>query len=219
MNRVSDGSVALDAQDMAFIVDWLAQQFLEPADVQRIQMARSIQGQAALRWIGTVLEQQQASETICGLLSSGTVEQAAATLQHRHAALFDGSAHHNGLPPYASVWDGTGRLFGAAVQRMHSLLRTLDVRLAPGCNEPSDHIAIELATLAEALRQGRTDVIQALLNDMRGWTPRFATALAQADGDGLHGNAAKLLAALVDQLSRGYPGMAGQQAATELSPT
>ncbi|OLP05953.1 molybdopterin-dependent oxidoreductase [Rhodoferax antarcticus] len=122
-------------------------------------------------------------------------------LQRRHAALFEGIFRHRSVAPNASVWDGTGRQFGPAVERMQQLLRDLDVRVACDCKEPADHVALELVALAQALRQGRTQSIQALLSEMQGWTAGFAPALIRADGNGFYGQAAQLLTALLEKIA------------------
>lgn len=205
MNKLSDSTFELDALDFAFMTEWLAQQFICPPDAEHVRLARSIQGQVALHWIGTALDRQDAAEGICHELAAGTVEAVAVALQRRHTTLFEGIFRQRCLPPYASVWDGTGRLFGAAVDRTLHQQQTLNVHLDPGCIEPADHISIQLATLAEALRQDRTSSIAILIGDIRSWAPRFAAALTQADSNGFYGHIAQLLIALMQRLSSAYP--------------
>lgn len=193
-----------EASDLVFVAEWLAQQFLAAPDAERLEAMRSMQGQVALQWIGDMLDQQLAAEAIC-LDLAGAAAADVSGLQRRHTALFEGIFRQRGAPPYASVWDGTGRLFGPAVERMQHLLRDLDVHLAPDCKEPADHVAIELVALAEALRQDRTQLIEALLAEMRCWTGRFASALIAADGNGFYGNAARFLTALLDKIALDRP--------------
>lgn len=208
MNKISDTAFTLDALDFAFMAEWLAQQFFSPPDAEHVRLARSIQGQVALHWIGTALDQPETAEAICHTLTAGTVEEGAVLLQRRHTALFEGIFRQRCLPPYASVWDGTGRLFGTAVDRTLNRQKTLNVHLAPDCAEPADHISIQLATLAEALRQNRPGSITGLLDDMHTWIPRFASALIQADNSGFYSQIAQLLIALLHRLSREYPATA-----------
>lgn len=209
---------APEAADLAFVAEWLAQQFLSAPDVARLQAMRTIQGQAALQWIGDTLNQPALAQSIRVDLTGGTPAEMSVILQRRHAALFEGIFRERSVPPYASVWDGTGRLFGPAVERMQHLLRDLDVRVASDCKEPADHIALELVALAEALRQGRTQSIQALLAEMRGWTAGFTAALIRADGNGFYGQAAQLLTALLEKIALNHPAAATQDMAAAAAP-
>lgn len=196
---------APEASDLGFVAEWLAQQFLAAPDAERLEAMRSMQGQVALHWIGDILDQQLAAEAICLDLAGAAAADVSVDLQRRHTALFEGIFRQRGAPPYASVWDGTGRLFGPAVERMQILLRDLDVHLAPDCKEPADHVAIELMALAEALRQGRPQIIEALLAEMRSWLGHFTAALISADGNGFYGNAGRLLAALLNKVALDRP--------------
>ena len=184
--------------DLALVADWLALQFLTPPDAARIEAGRSDHGQAALRQIGMLLDCQDEVETLCRKLVDGPVDDVTVALQRRHTALFEGIFRQRGLPPYASVWDGTGRLYGPAVGRMQGFLRDLDLRLDQTCCEPPDHVAIQLAALAEALRQGRSKLVPALLDELR-WVNQFSAALIEADGTGYYSVVAQLLNAFVEK--------------------
>ncbi|MCB1354170.1 MAG: molecular chaperone TorD family protein [Rhodobacteraceae bacterium] len=198
----------VSSADLALIADWLALQFLNPPDAARLEAARSIEGQAALQQIGAILCQPDATAALCRHLSVGPVAEAVIALQRRHTALFEGIFRQRGLPPYASVWDGTGRLFGPAVGRMQRLLRGLDIHVAEGCCEPPDHIAIQLAALAEALRQDRSDIVPALLDELN-WIDRFAASLTEADRNGFYGAVALLLTAFAKRTRQARSGVAG----------
>ena len=209
---------APQAADLAFVAEWLAQQFLTAPDVERLEAMRSMQGQVALQWIGDLLDQRLVTQAICVELTGGVPADLSVMLQRRHAALFEGIFRQRSVPPYASVWDGTGRLFGPAVERMQHILRDLDVRVASDCKKPADHIALELVALAEALRQDRTQSIQALLAEMRGWTAGFTAALIRADGYGFYGHAAQLLTALLDKIAPSRPAAMTQDMAAAAAP-
>jgi TorA specific chaperone len=197
--------------DLAFMAEWLAQQFLGAPDAQRLVDMRSASGQVAVQWIGECLEVPAVAASICREVADSPPEALALTLQRRHTALFEGIFRHRSVPPYASVWDGTGHLFGPAVEHTRALLRELEVHLAADCCEPPDHIAIQLAALAAALRQAREDLLGELLEAMRGWTGRFGEALIAADGHGFHANLARLLAALLDTIALNCPRAAATQ--------
>jgi TorA specific chaperone len=190
-----------EAQNLAFVAEWLAQQFLSPPDKARLEAMRGIRGQVALQWIGEILDEEDVAKTICLELTAGTADEMTVTLQRRYTALFEGVFRQRSVLPYASIWDGTGRLFGPAVERMQRVLCDLDVHLTPDCTEPADHVAVQLVALAEALRQERSESIRTLHTEMLGWTGRFTAALTAADGRSFYGNAARLLSALVDQIA------------------
>ena len=118
------------------------------------------------------LDQQLAAEAICLELAGGPCRTDVRRAQRRHAALFGGIFRQQGAPPYASVWDGTGRLFGPAVERMQAL-RELDVHLAPDCKEPADHVAIELPGAGRGAAARPDAPVEALVMEMRGWGARF----------------------------------------------
>ncbi|QBP12531.1 molecular chaperone [Cupriavidus metallidurans] len=201
MIEFANTAPAPDLEDVAFVADWLAQQFLEPPDAARILAIQGIQGQVAVHWIGSVLAQEEAADAICRTLNADTPEALAASLQRRHTQLFEGIFRQRSLPPYASIWDGTGHLFGAAIDRTQESLRALNVHIDSSCPEPADHISIQLVALAESLRQAQLGPAGALLANLRAWMPRFATALIQLDGDGFHGQLGRLLIALPDRVA------------------
>ncbi|WP_116134469.1 molecular chaperone [Tropicimonas sp. IMCC34043] len=194
-----------EVPELVFVAEWLAQQFLTPPDEARVLAARSMQGQIALQSIGTFLGQSQATDAVCAVLASGSAPAITVALQRRHVALFEGIFRRRSIGPYASLWDGTGRLQGPAVGRMNIILRALDVHLDALCTEPPDHVAVQLVALAEALRQGRPDCVAGLYREMSGWTDRFAAALIEADGAGYYGNVARLLIALLDRIAPDRP--------------
>lgn len=191
-----------DRGDAAVVADWLALHLLTPPDTARIATARSIGGQVALDAVGRLLADETASDRLRALLARGPVDTVATALQRRHTALFEGIFRRRSLPPYASLWDGTGRLYGPAAGRMQAILRQMDVHLPPALHEAPDHLAIQLAALAEALRQDRSDLIAALTAELQ-WVARFAQALIQTDGDGFYGTLARLLTAFVQMLTNG----------------
>ena len=204
---------APEAAVLAFVAEWLAQQFLTAPDVERLEAMGTMQGQAALQWIGDTLGEPAAAQAMCLELASGSTTDMSVVLQRRHAALFEGIFRQRNVPPYASAWDGTGRLFGPAVERMQHLLRDLDVRVASDCKEPADHIALQLVALAEALRQDRVQSIQALLAEMQSWTGGFTAALIRAEANGFYANAAQLLNALLKEIALHRPAAVTQDKA------
>ncbi|MBY6264954.1 hypothetical protein EI613_23980 [Azospirillum sp. 412522] len=208
--------VVPEDQDLVFVAEWLAQQFLSPPDVQHVEAARSMPGQIALRRIGDRLGQPAAADALCQLLAAGSAADVTLAVERRHTALFEGIFRQRSVPPYASLWDGTGRLCGPAVDCMRAVLRDLDMHVQADCVEPPDHLAIQLAALAEAMRQRRTAAVTDLTDQMRVWTGRFAAALIRADGVGYYGNLARFLLSLLDRIADGSATVDGGRAAAAI---
>lgn len=195
------------AADLALVAEWLAAQIMTPPDTAMVEAARARPGRDALDGIGGLLARQEEMDRLLHLMTEGAAAEVAVALQRRHTALFEGIFHQRCLPPYASVWDGTGRLCGPAVGRMQAILRRLDVHLADDCHEMADHLGLQLAALAEALRQDRADVVHEVLAELH-WVERFADALIKTDGDGFYGTLAGLLSAFVVLVA---PGVSRQE--------
>lgn len=205
-----------EERELVFVAEWLAQQFLSPPDIGQIEAARTMAGQIALRRIGDCLGQPAAADALCQLLAAGSVADVTTAVQRRHTALFEGIFRQRSVPPYASLWDGTGRLCGPAVDRMRAVLRDLDMHVQADCAEPPDHLAIQLAALAEAMRQRRTATVADLSDQMLVWAGRFAAALIRADGVGYYGNLARFLLSLLDRIADGSATVDGGRAAAAI---
>ena len=86
---------------------------------------------------------------------------------------------------------------------MQNLLQTLGMELAQDNHEPPDHLAVQLAALAQALRQECWAAVQALLVEMD-WVAPFCRAMARLDGEGYYGVMAEVLPAALTRVSIGY---------------
>ena len=156
-----------------------------------------------LREMGEVLGNETLMARLGQHLSEGTEEEVTVALQRRYTALFEGVFPRRCALPYASAWQGSGRLYDAPVARMQKLLQVLDMELAQTCHEPPDHLAVQLAALAQALRQARWPTVQALLVEMD-WVAPFCRAMARLDGEGYYGVMAEVLSAVLGRVSIGY---------------
>ncbi|CAO3424453.1 hypothetical protein [Azospirillum endophyticum] len=87
-------------QDLVFVAEWLAQQFLSPPDLQQVEAARSMAGQIALRRIGHRLGQPAAADALCQLLAAGSAADVTLAIERRHTALFEGIFRQRSVPPY-----------------------------------------------------------------------------------------------------------------------
>lgn len=191
------------AADLADVLDWLAAQFIRAPQREQVHAARSVVGQMLLREMGDVLGNETLMARLGRHLSEGTEEEVTEALQRRYTALFEGVFPRRCALPYASAWQGSGRLYDAPVARMQKLLQVLDMELAQTCHEPPDHLAVQLAALAQALRQARWPTVQALLVEMD-WMAPFCRAMARLDGEGYYGVMSEVLPVALAQVSIGY---------------
>ena len=166
------------AADLADVLDWLAAQFIHAPQREQVHAARSVVGQMLLREMGEVLGNETLMARLGQHLSEGTL-------------------------PYASAWQGSGRLYDAPVARMQQLLQTLGMVLAQTNHEPPDHLAVQLSALAQALRQECWATVRALLVEMD-WVAPFCRAMARLDGEGYYGVMAEVLPAALARVSIGY---------------
>jgi TorA-specific chaperone len=94
-----------------------------------------------------------------------------------------------------------GLLFQQPMAEMQALLARLDLSASGLPHEPPDHVAVQLAVLAELLRRGDTaGQIELLDAHLLRWTPDFCNACTRADRHGLYAAAARLLHALLPGL-------------------
>jgi len=178
-------------------------QFIRMPQREQVHAARSVVGQMLLREMGEVLGNETLMARLGQHLSEGTEEEVTVALQRRYTALFEGVFPRRSTLPYASAWQGSGRLYDAPVARMQQLLQTLGMTLAQTNHEPPDHLAVQLAALAQALRQECWATVQVLLVEMD-WVAPFCRAMARLDGEGYYGVMAEVLPAALTRVSIGY---------------
>lgn len=109
--------------------------------------------------------------------------------------LFTGAGGPGGVPPYASAHTES-RLYGAAAARMQAELTRLEMSVAADCHEPPDHVAIELAVLAELLWREAPAEAEAFRRTELAWLPAFCRGCEAADPTGFYAASARLLAVL-----------------------
>lgn len=192
--------VSTDAcDDLAAVAEWLSAQIVRPPDAAMVAAARSVAGQLMLQQMGQMLGCEPEMDRLRRLMASGSADTVCVALERRHVALFEGVFAQRALPPYASCWDGTGRLCGPAVDRMRALMRQLDIRLADGVGEMPDHLGVQLALLAEAMRQRNREAVAVLMTELA-WAERFGMALMNAEGQGFYGIFAQILAVFLERV-------------------
>lgn len=189
-----------DVSALMTTADWLGGVFAAPPDAALIEAYADPAGRAALAQMGEQLSAREAAQAIDQALTREAPTPLAVTLQRRYTALFEGIFPPGAVLPYESAWqsgtDGTV-LGGTPVAEMETTLRDLDLQVSGECREPADHLAIELAALAMALRDGQKRIAQALIRRLQGWVPTFCAALSRQDAGGFYAAAGDLLLALI----------------------
>ncbi|TCO68260.1 TorD/DmsD family molecular chaperone [Rhodovulum euryhalinum] len=185
------------AEIEAFVAEFLGRAFLAPPDDAAVDSMTAPEATRLLREIAASLSEQDAAETMCAALTRGPPGAVAADLARRHVGLFSGVSGPRTIPIYESAYTGGARHAAESFADLQAILRRLDLRVADDCAEPVDHLSLELALYATALRCGDGAATAAMLDRLAGWVPAFCAKVAAADPGGVYGAAARLLAALV----------------------
>jgi TorA maturation chaperone TorD len=184
----------------AAVCDWLATIFAAPVRLERLMAWRSAEGGAALRGLGAQAGIGPEMTTTLDALGDDT-----AAIEAAHHALFSGAAGPRTVAPYESPHvAANGLLWQEPAAAMRHLLEQHDVRPAGVLeHEPPDHLATELALLAELLRRRETPACAHLLQaHLLGWLPDFADACTAHDTQGFHAAAARTAERLTVLLHR-----------------
>ena len=188
-----------------------AAMFAGPLDEAAVKSYRSGQGAEILRALAAEpalragIEQMQIALRELPQGNAGTAELARA-----HVVLFSGAGGPASVSPYESAFtEPTGRLFGASEAAMQALLAAHDLSVAAPGNEPADHIATELALLAELYDRSPSADRSALRDRLIGWLPAFRNACRRCDRSGFYAGAATAAAGLLQALSGPQPAIGG----------
>jgi len=177
----------------------LAGLFASPLAEAAAESYRAGEGRECLRELRLVPALQPGIDRmrrVLQLLPTGSA--GAAELAHAYTLLFSGVGGPETVPPYESAFtEDTGRLFGAAEGQMRALLLKLDLHVAAPGNEPADHVAIELAVMAELITHATQDEQRAFLDRLSAWIPAFCEACGSLDRSGFYAGAAMVLAAFL----------------------
>lgn len=185
------------------MAEWFAAVFMGPLSSTAIQVQQEPPAREALQHMCTALGQPKVAARLLAHLTDEEPHTAAVDLERQYTRLFSGVDGPRTVPLYESAYsDGGPLLFGKPVSEMQATLRQLDFSVTENCQEPPDHLAIELAALALALRHGNDEAAEALLARLRAWTPEFRRRLRSADAAGFYHGAASLLESYVDTIRR-----------------
>lgn len=183
------------------IADWFGQFILRPIDIAAARANRTAEMLNFIDQLGDELGTQHAARTITAFLSGHGPEQIVRQLGHLHVLLFEGIAGPEAISLCESSYAGEGECrVLAPFQEMRAMLRDLDVSVDVRCREPADHLAIELAALAEAMRQGKPALVAPMILRLSRWVPAVAEAVSRAGLSPVHTAMFALLDAFVADL-------------------
>lgn len=183
----------------AAILNWFAGLFIAPLDANGAIECNSDTTYEFLAALGAEIGAENFTSHIAHYFQSKPPVSLHQDLARQYVNLFDGVAGPRTIPPYESFYSNeNGRLFQKPYDDMLKVMRKLDVKLVASCKEPPDHLALELASLAEALLQANVKEASSLRLRLLSWVPKMEIALEEiADGCFYH----VLVALLVVYLS------------------
>ncbi|CAM1647490.1 TorD/DmsD family molecular chaperone [Bartonella apihabitans] len=190
-------------QAQATIIDWFARLFIAPPKIELLEECRSLPVMTFLEEFGEELKATELTTMIADYFRNHSPEELNHLISQQYISLFDGALGPLSVPPYESYYrDENGRLFQAPYVEMLDVLTRLDVSVAASCKEPADHIALELAALAEAFRQHDQDAIRNMTSRLASWLPEMHAALGKVASHSLYTHLVELLIIYLSSFSR-----------------
>jgi TorA-specific chaperone len=198
----ADGNRPDAALHPAVVYDWLSALFAREVPAEALRACAGGEPAEQLEILAQAPGLAALTEHLRAL--SADADDAARNLAGDFAFLFLGVGGARGAPPYESSWRDPDRLTCRAEEAwMRRLLRDLDMHVAADFPEPADHVAVQLAAMAELSRRAehsRREAEQAatLAARMAEWLPAFAHACRRGDRRGFYSLVAEAAAAFVD---------------------
>jgi TorA-specific chaperone len=195
---------AAEREASAFLFHWLATIFAAAPTVEQVEAFRTGAGAPLLAALTDDPDLAPAVRAMRqALLRAGAAKAAAVEIETSFNLLFLGLSGPETVPPYESAHTSEdGRLFQQATVRMDALLSSLGMSASGLPAEPSDHVSIELETLAELIRRGDEAGRSRFVEDhLLVWIPSFCRMAIARDRQGFYGAAARLLGVLVERES------------------
>lgn len=178
----------------AAILDWFSQLFIAPPSRSLLEQCCSDKIMAFLSEFGKTLEVPELTKTIADFFRNHSIDELDRTLSQQFISLFDGAGGPSSVPPYESYYkDANGRLFQIPYVEMLDSLSRMDVSVKAAFKEPADHLALEIAALAEAFRQQDETLINSLVLRLMNWVPQMSTAVSEVAGVSFYDQLLRLL--------------------------
>lgn len=167
---------------LATLADWFGRLILRPMDAATAAANRTDEMLDVIAGFGDAFGVPAAANAMIAFLRQHSPNEIERRLGYRYVVLFDGVGGKRTVSLCENAHaEGGEPLLQTAFASMQAILRTLDVSVDGTCREPADHLAIELAALAEALRQGNVVLTEQLVQRISRWVPAVAEAVCHAD--------------------------------------
>jgi TorA-specific chaperone len=182
---------------LAPVAEWIGAIFIAPLDTQAVDRMAAEHESGLFEDIGGILDCHQATSQ----MSDAILADGPGDISTRYVRLFDGVAGRRTVSLYESYYRSDGmRLFQSPVDEMNAVLRLFDMSIRSGCSEPPDHLSIELAALAAALRLGDEATAFALCDRLETWMPQLRARLNAEDPGGFYSAAAAVADRLIAEI-------------------
>lgn len=184
------------------IYRWFSGLFAREMSVRALEVYCSEDGRTLLYELGSIDALTPVVTAIRSRLAAdrdGHLKSIAMDFAGEFARLFHGARGPRSAPPYQSFYVGeSGRLMQRSSAIMKDEMRALDVRIAGSFAEPPDHLAVQLAVMAE-LAEAASAARQAIyLRQRLDWTGAFRRRCLEVGGNGFY----PLLACALDDFIR-----------------
>lgn len=173
------------APERAAAYRWLAGIFARELSRQALAVYRTEDGRALLDAFGVLPGLAPLSHTLSRLTNAPTDRVARATaldLAGEFARLFHGVAGRYQASPCASFYrDPNGRMMQAEAGAMQQQLAALGFKLAESMREPPDHVAVQLAVMAQLVDNAPVSVqVVFLERNLTSWLGEFSMRCTHA---------------------------------------
>lgn len=210
MNEITTAQIAANR---AALYRWFALAFFSPPSEGDVVDMREGKTQRLLHALAETPGASLGVQVMGEVLTSGTPAEVASTLGAAHAKLFYGVGGHETASPYRSVYSSErGVMCQQATAEMERVLRQHRLRLEDKVCEPSDHLSIQLETMAQlalryvesarsssALASLQSEQAEFLNTQLLSWLPAFSRRVVEVDDLGFHAGLATALQAVLEQ--------------------
>ncbi len=211
MTEVTSAQIAANR---AALYRWFALAFFAPPTESDVVDMREGKTQYLLYALAASPGANLGVQAMGDVLTSGTPTEVASALGAAHAKLFYGVGGHETASPYRSVYSSErGVLCQQATAEMERVLRQHRLRVEDKVCEPSDHLSIQLETMAQlalryvesagnccsALSTLQSEQAEFLNTQLLSWLPAFTRRVVAVDDLGFHAGLAIALQAVLEQ--------------------